>query len=40
MFEFDEMFIVLWNNQQMDYWNIAHCNKFDEYEEKYVSPLI
>ena len=30
IFEYKEMFVVLWNDQQMFYWNIAHCNKFDK----------
>ena len=38
--ETKDMFVVLWNNQQMYYWNIAHCNKFSENELKFIKNNI
>jgi len=32
IFDFDEMFVVLWNNQQMSYFNMVHCHKFGPWE--------
>lgn len=32
IFEFEKMFVILWNNQQMFYFNMAHTNKFGKDE--------
>lgn len=40
IFEFEEMFVVLWNDQQMFYWNIAHCNKFGKNELNFIKENI
>ena len=39
IFEFGEMFVVLWNNQQMFYWNIAHCNKIENYKQALINSF-
>ncbi len=32
IFEFEKMFVVLWNDLQMPYYNMAHCSKFGNAE--------
>ena len=32
IFEFEKMFVILWNNQQMFYFNMAHAQKFGKNE--------
>lgn len=32
IFEFEKMFVVLWNDQQLSYFNMAHCHQFGQEE--------
>lgn len=40
IFEFEKMFVILWNNQQMFYYNMAHSDKFGREEFENIKKNI
>ena len=40
IFNFEEMFVILWNDQQIPSLNIVHCNKFDKGQLDFIKKNI
>lgn len=40
IFESDKMFVILWSDQQMPYYNMAHCHKFGKNDLDFIRENI